>query len=136
MIIRSRSIWRIVGFCVWLIYLFGNSSIVSAEAVPTNIQQGIQPYIIRGQIIERGQSGYPLYVIRGHVYTYGSSNGLANAQVKVEFEVYDDPMSVPRTIVLPPTGADGAWEFDERDHELSGGLGCPCPGSPVTLEVQ
>ncbi len=78
-------------------------------------------------------SNNPPYIIRGHVYTYGTSDGLADAQVKVEFEVCDDPISVPRAVVLPPTGADGAWEFDERTYELSGGLGCPCPGSPFTI---
>jgi len=53
-------------------------------------------------------SNNPPYIVRGHVYTYGTSDGLADAQVKVEFEVCDDPISVPRVVVLPPTGADGA----------------------------
>lgn len=53
-------------------------------------------------------SNNPPYIIRGYVYTYGTSDGLADAQVKVEFEVCDDPISVPRAVVLPPTGADGA----------------------------
>ena len=88
---------------------------------------------LKTQANPRTFSNNPPYIISGHVYVYGTSNGLAGAQVKVEFEVCDDPMSVPRTVVLPPTGADGAWEFDERTYELSGGLGCPCPGSPFTI---
>lgn len=66
----------------------------------------------------------PPYIIRGHVYEYGTTTGLADARVQVQYETCD---AVERD-ALVATDAAGAWEFDERDH-----LWEPCAGTPFTI---
>ncbi|HIP96941.1 MAG TPA: hypothetical protein EYH32_06985 [Anaerolineae bacterium] len=56
--------------------------------------------------------------------------------MRLQFETCDDGVPDLRTVTLPLTDASGAWEFDERDYEQPGGLGCPCPGTPFTITQQ
>jgi hypothetical protein len=66
----------------------------------------------------------PPYIIRGHVYGYGTTIGLADAWVKVQYRTCD---AVERE-ALVETDAAGAWEFDERDQ-----LWEPCAGTSFAV---
>jgi hypothetical protein len=108
------------GICTWLV--------VSA------LMSGFVP--LRAQAASQEPANTPPYVIRGHVYVYDTTTGLAGARVRLQFETCDEAVPASRTVTLPPTDASGAWEFDERDYEQAGGLGCPCPGTSFTIHQQ
>jgi len=84
----------------------------------------------------RVPSNDPPYVIRGHVYITGTTDGLADAGIRLHFQACDDGEPYPRVVDLPLTGVLGSWEFDENDWLEPGGTGAPCAGATFTIEQQ